>query len=73
MANVIQVPNLADDNAYYVWPGETGPQWGNQRSFAAASVVRTPFPEADWTRATDAAAKEADQNGVPTVYVVRNT
>jgi hypothetical protein len=72
MANVVQVPNLADDNAYYVWAGHSGPQWGEQRSFADATLVRQAFPEGDWTKATEAAARQADEKGVPTVYVVRN-
>ena len=35
-------------------------------------MVRQAFPDGDWSRATDAAAKAADEKGVPTVYVVRN-
>jgi hypothetical protein len=72
MANVIQIPNLSDDDAFYVWASETGPQWGTRKSFAAASIVRMPFPDSEWEHATEAASKEADQTGVATIYVVRN-
>jgi hypothetical protein len=71
MVNIILEANLIDQDAWYVWPGTTGPAWGSFDAFRAAPISRSRFPSADWQDAIGAAVRAAERAGIHTIFVAR--
>jgi hypothetical protein len=78
MVNVIEIPFGGppivpnDPNACYVWAGTGCPSRGSLAAFQSVTPTKTSFSGTEWMTAIEAAVRDAEKAGVPTVYVVRN-
>jgi hypothetical protein len=61
-----------DRNGLYVWKGTTGLHYGTLDAFEARQQSVSCIPSADWTVAIETAREIANQDGIPTIYVVRS-
>ena len=61
-----------DQNGLYIWDGTTGLQYGTFDAFKVREQNVPYVPAADWMNIIETAKKIADQDGIPTIYVVRS-